>query len=408
MDYSDQKAENRRRNVEEARAGARRLVSRPLRFWFDLYGECSLACRHCGFQVHGRSSDREVDEIVYERVVTEILPTAYVCNLGGTNYGEMTISKYFHRFVRDCADHGVRISLTTNGTCMSDDWFDDLLDNLVVIGFSMEGMGDRFEQIRGYRWKHFLANVEKVARGRETAGRDFRMEWRYCTHADSIHQLPEMIRVAGDVGVDRIAVMNLVPFVAEQKFKQLYYHRSLANRYFCEARLEAARRDIEIDIPPDFEVGSFDDASCDDSGPQTVSLSVNGASTAPVGADDSGTLELPACHLPWQACSINELGIVRPCCTYWRPMGDLSRQSFESIWNGRRYRSLRDNINRRSNPICFRCRRPRFDSDENLSAGQLAPSVKQLLRARLSGMRSRPGISYTGTVAHDYDPVVHH
>ena len=140
------------------------------------------------------------------------MPTAYRCHLGGSNWGEMTIAKNFQRFLQDAKRFCVGINLTTNGTRLVDDWFEDLLDTLQVIGFSMEGMNDEFEKMRGFRWRHFLKNVEKICQGRADHKKNFTVEWRYCAHSGSIHQLPDMIRLARSVGVNRIQVMNLVAY----------------------------------------------------------------------------------------------------------------------------------------------------------------------------------------------------
>jgi len=386
MDLMALKEQNRSRNLEEARAGAIRLASRPLWFWFDLCGRCSLKCKHCAVQVHGRTSNDDVSEEVYETVLAEIMPTASVCQLGGTNYGEMTIARHFHRFLKDCQTYHVNVGLTTNGTRMDDEWFDDLIDRLVEIGFSLEGIGEQFENIRRFQWKTFLANVEKVCRRRDETNRTFRIEWRYCAHADSIHQLPEMIRLAKGIGVNRIQVMNLVPYVPAQKHKQLTYHRTLANRMFDEARRVAEPLAFDISIPPDFKVGTFD-----------VDTPVE-----PVGSN--GQVTLNRCYLPWQTCSINEMGIVRPCCTYWKPMGCINGRTFESVWNGRPYRRLRARINAKSDLICYSCRRPRFDSEDNTAALQLQPSLKQILRAGLAQLRSKRNVTYTGALPADDIP----
>jgi MoaA/NifB/PqqE/SkfB family radical SAM enzyme len=268
---------------------------------------------HCGFQRFGRTSDQQISEEVYSEVMYELMPTAYMCHLGGANWGEMTIGKHFHRFLLDAKKFGVGISLTTNGTRMLDDWFDDLLDTLTVIGFSMEGINEEFEKVRGFRWRHFLRNVEKVCQGRANRGKNFTVEWRYCAHAESIHQLPDMIRLAKSVGVNRIQMMNLIPFVVSQKYKALFYHRSLANQYFAEGRRVAAELNFDINIPPDFSVGDFGKSTLFQS--QGASPSASGSPTpdptlSPRGSSDA--VSMVNCYRPWQTCVVNELGNVRP------------------------------------------------------------------------------------------------
>src|SRR4051794_5527586 len=111
MDFTQLKADNKALNYQEVLAGATRLKSKPLFFWFDLNGKCNLECNHCGFQIHGRTSEEEVSEAVYKEIMAELMPAAYICNLGGTNWGEMTIAKTFPRFLQDCKKYQVKINL---------------------------------------------------------------------------------------------------------------------------------------------------------------------------------------------------------------------------------------------------------------------------------------------------------
>ena len=296
------------------------------------------------------------------------MPTAFACNLGGTNWGEVTIASKFHQFLLDCKKYHVTINLTTNGTRMSKQWVDDLADTLEVIGFSMEGMEEEFEKMRGFKWRFFLKSVETICKARSDRSRQFRVEWRFCAHSDNIHQLPEMIRLARSIGVDRIQVMNLVPYVPAQKFKNLYFHRSLANRAFAEARKTAEELNFDIEIPDDFNEGTFENGLVQIGEPSKRTYIRH------------ETFHMPNCYLPWQACSINELGNVKPCCVYWRSMGNLVKSGFEAVWNGRRYRQLRSSVNTRPDNICHTCRLGRFDNDKSQALSQTLPGMREILR----------------------------
>jgi MoaA/NifB/PqqE/SkfB family radical SAM enzyme len=394
MDYLALKNSNRELNREECLAGATWIKSKPLFFWFDLCGPCNLECLHCGFRKWGRTSEGEVSEETYQIVLNELMPTAYLCNLGGTNWGEMTISKNFHRFLQDCKKYQVKINLTTNGTRMTTEWFDDLLDTLDVIGFSMEGMEAEFEKLRGFKWRFFLKHVEKVCQGRADRNKKFRIEWRYCAHADNIHQLPDLIRLARSLGVDRIQMMNLTPYVDSQKFKNLTYHRTLANKYFAEGRKVAQELNFDVNIPPDFHTGTFELELIQING-------VAGACGAPKGGGHQD--EMVNCYYPWQTCSIDERGKVRPCCIHWQPMGWLGKNSFATVWNSRKYRKLRRTINtNRTDEICYACRMPRFDSDDSISSLQTKPGLREVLR-NLFTFKKR-SIKFDGVLNEDFDP----
>jgi MoaA/NifB/PqqE/SkfB family radical SAM enzyme len=345
----------------------------------------------------------------------ELMPAAYVCNLGGTNYGEMTIAQSFPQFLADCCRYDVRINLTTNGTCIRDRWLDELVDRLTVIGFSMEGMNEQFEMIRGFAWSNFLQNIQKVLDARRRSGARFTAEWRYCAHVDNIHQLPDMIRLASDLGIDRIQMMNLVPYLPSQKHKQLGFHRSLANRWFAEARAVADALNFNIEVPPDFDSGTWQVRQ------SKVKLKVHGKSLSQPMAESTSCADgssdcdanttsgdcavtLADCHLPWQACSINELGQVRPCCTYWRPMGSIDRRSFAAVWNGWRYRRLRRQVNSTSNSLCTACRMPRFDNETGTAAWQSLPGLRELAGGLVRRMTHRRAVRFDPQQPIRFDP----
>lgn len=392
VDYMKLKEENRALNHREIRAGKLRIESMPLIFWLDVCGACNLKCRHCGFQIHGRTSEEEMSDKLYDTVVKTLMPTAYECHLGGTNYGEMTIAKKFHQVLKDCHEYQVKINLTTNGILLRDSWLDDLTEVLTVIGFSMEGMDEQYEHVRGRKWSAFLKNVERVIQARNDRGKSFRVQWRYCAHAGNIHQLPEMIRLAHKLGVDGIQMMNLMPVIEAHKFANVYYHRSLANRYFAEGRAVSRELSFDVNIPEDFDLGSL-----------VTSDAAAGQPSARAKGPSGGVIQMEKCYQPWQRCSINELGVVRACCVHWKAMGNLNRGSFRSIWNGRRYRRLRRTVNTRPDRICLSCRMPRFDSDQNVSALQLAAGVRDLIRGVL-GYRGRKATFTEGKLEDDSLP----
>ena len=188
---------------------------------------------------------------IYDIVLAELMPTASTCNLGGTNWGEVTIANRFHEFLLDCKKNHVAINLTTNGTRMNKQWTDDLADTLEVIGFSMEGMDDEFEKIRGFKWRFFLKSVETICQARSDRGRQFRVEWRFCAHSDNIHQLPDMIRLAGAARqiVDRIQVMNLVPYLSARNSRTCISIGRWRTARFADARRICCRTELRYRDP---------------------------------------------------------------------------------------------------------------------------------------------------------------
>jgi MoaA/NifB/PqqE/SkfB family radical SAM enzyme len=205
-----------------------------------------------------------------------------------------------------------------------------------------------------------------------------------------------MIRLAQSMGVDRIQVMNFVPFLASQKYNALFYHRSLANQYFTESRRVAAELNFDINIPRNFDAGNFSHRE------SPLIRMAPSEDLHPLNPPDS--LALVHCYRPWQVCVVNELGDVRPSDVYWRSMGNLHAQSFPTIWNNWKYRRLRASVNIQPDSICRSCRLPQFDSEENRAAMQLVPSVKQLLMGSAKSFLTRPKVTFVGVMDPESDP----
>ncbi|MFN2445504.1 MAG: hypothetical protein ABR606_07965 [Vicinamibacterales bacterium] len=119
MDWMAVKAANRELSDRETSQKLTRLKSRPLFFWLAIGGPCNLECAHCGFRKFGRTSDLDISDAVYEKVLEEVFPTAYECLLGGENWGEMTISSKFHRVLKDAKRYQVKVHLTTTARAWS-------------------------------------------------------------------------------------------------------------------------------------------------------------------------------------------------------------------------------------------------------------------------------------------------
>jgi len=334
MDIDKIKKENKELNIKEIKENRLILKSRPTKFWFNLTGACNLQCAHCLSNVTGRKSTNEVDQIIYEKVIKDLLPYAENCLLGGTNYGEMLISKNISNFLEECKKNFVKVNLTTNGVTVKDDIIPKLVEVCNVIGFSMEGMEEEYEKIRHYKWENFISNVKRIISAKEKYGqKELRLEFRFAVHCENIKQLPKLIEFSKEIGINRIQVMLLRGDVKSQKFKTLYYHRSLANEYFEKAEEKAKELNFDISLPGKFSTGTFEKA-------KKYKPEIN---TKP-------------CYNPWNTVSIDELGNVTPCCAHYEIVGNLKEQPFYDIWNSELFQNLRKTVNTDPDECCFYCK----------------------------------------------------
>jgi len=142
----------------------------------------------------------------------------------------------------------------------------------------------------------------------------------------NIDHLPDFVRSAGELGVDGIDCSYLNIYEPRHIGLSCFFGKEKAVAAFEKAREMAAVRGIDLKLPPSFRREE----------------------TAPGES---------CCSDPWKYLYAETQGTVNPCCFANDHTGDLSRESFESVWNGRPYHDLRRDLSEgdRINEFCKYC-----------------------------------------------------
>ena len=326
-------AENAARNAEEYAAGAQTLRSLPRSIWLAFTAKCNLACFHCprGKKYVREEDAPDMDAPVFDRVEAEILPTLERVILGGNNLGEQLIYRDFDAFFRRLTRQHARIEFITNATVMPPERVEMIVEQGPVFLISTEGTGDAYERVRGRPWAKIedtIRAIDAARRGRP--GNATKIALGLTLFADNLDQLEPCIRLRS-IGVDIVMVHHLSPHEESQRYQSLAYHQGETNRTFDRARALAAELGVDLHLPPNFAAGALEYD-------RTTAGRARGESN---GVDYASV----PCDLPWTAASIDESGVVMPCCSSQMVLGDLRTQSFAEIWNGARYRRLRATVN---------------------------------------------------------------
>ena len=368
----DIRRSNRLLQQQEIARGADRLTSRPTEVWFALTGRCNLACGHCP-RIAGVSSDEDMDAATYERVRDQVFPTADEVNFGGNNLGEQTLHKQFMTALSDIRASGCRAVVTTNGTRLEESVAGALASHGARLRISLEGIGETYQQIRGFKWDRLVKGLrafQAAAHDHPEAGAT--LGFGVTAFEGNVEEVPSIVRMAHELGADKVFVQHLLPKNEDQRYQSLFFHRSSANRAFDRARAVARELGIQAVLPEPIDSGS---------------PHLKAAAPTPIGEAKPG---LHACHLPWTTVNILENGDVLPCPVSGGSliMGNLRERTFDQIWNGRAYRRLRRTVNSsRPNPVCAACAL-RGGTDGNtfkvlLGGGTLSARVKSSVKAYL-------------------------
>ncbi len=326
-------ADNAARNAEEYAAGKRTLTSLPRSIWLAFTAKCNLACYHCprGKKYVREEDAPDMEPQVFDRVETELLPALERVILGGNNLGEQLIYREFDSFFRRLARHPARIEFITNATVMPPERVEMIVDQEPVFLISTEGTGEVYEQVRGRKWSKIEQTIRDIdAARRARSGNGTKIALGMTVFADNLDQIEPCIRLKR-IGVDIVMVHHLSPHAESQRYQSLAYNRGETNRVFDRARALAEELGVDLHIPPNFAVGTVE-----------YDRAVTGREEPERARVDYASLP---CDLPWTAASIDESGLVMPCCSSQMVLGDLKTQSFAEVWNGAKYQRLRATVN---------------------------------------------------------------
>ena len=330
---------------------ARRATSRvatqpgPWRITFDTNpDDCNLRCIMC--EEHSPHSDRQasrraageaprrmpvsmVRKVVAEgaeRGLREIIPSTM---------GEPLLFAEFEEILNICAEYGVKLNLTTNGTFPrlgARAWAEKIvpLGSDVKISWNGSTAATHETIMVGARWETVLENVRTFIRVRDEhaakGGSRCRVTFQLTFLESNIHELAEVVKLAAELGVDRVKGHHL--WAHFEAIRGLSMRRSPEaigrwNEAVAAARLAAEQHRL----PNGGRVLLENIFPLDAGAPEDL---------APGGP----------CPFLGQEAWVSAAGRFDPCCApdaqrrTLGELGDLHSQSLGAIWDGPAYRTL--------------------------------------------------------------------
>jgi radical SAM protein with 4Fe4S-binding SPASM domain len=250
--------------------------------------------------------------------------------------GEPLLSPHLLDMVEHAAARGIEVGFNTNGTLLSR----QVADRLVEIGcgwlhVSLDGAtAPTYEDVRHGtdfkphpgQFERVVANLRGLVAARGSSPRP-RVQVVFVAMRRNIEELPALVTLAGDIGVDSVWVQNLShdfgdtdPHGAYRGIREYAEEEALfdsdgpaAQTLFDRAAERAGALGVELRLPSLEERGRNGDRR--------------------------------GCGWPWDAAYVTHRGEVQPCCMVMgsdrATMGRLDDAPFERIWRDRPYRDFR-------------------------------------------------------------------
>ncbi len=375
-------------------------LHQPLELHLQVSSGCNLDCFMCSEHLrpvgarHGRNL-KVLPEEVFARLEAEVFPYSERVYFGVG--GEPMLAPELPGWIERARRHNQVVHLTTNGTRISTDAIAEVLARDVAsIEISIDGAtAETYERIRfGARFDVLQRNFERLDRARRALPPAERARVRLCfvILRSNVHELAPLVELAARHGIESVAAWHVIPVTPEGEAESIADEPALWVPHVERARARARELGVEIDLP--FEARSVRAGA--DAAPGSADAAPRSAATAELRARDaqaqlaassapppphappsSGTrsseraanplvvLQPPVgprvhCHMPTLALYVFYDGRVYPCghphVHLGSPLGDLTRQSFAEVWNGRAYRNLRAGLARgEAPPVCRDC-----------------------------------------------------
>jgi MoaA/NifB/PqqE/SkfB family radical SAM enzyme len=273
---------------------------------------------------------------MFETFALEILPHLTRIQFGGSNFGEQLMAPHWDTYFERVSKQKIGVSLVSNGTLLSPERIKKLVGAGVEFNFSLEGIAqESYEAIRGYSFKKFLSIIEQTCEEKiRRADSGARVNLGFTASRNNIEEVTKLLRMAAELGIDRVTITHFAPWDESQRQHSLVYHKELSNKIFGQAENLASELNLFVDLPRPFQIkNDLEESKYHERHPKSVSK---------------------PCYHPCESVSINESRDVMPCCATSAIMGNLEKSTFSAIWNGNKYKKLRRTVNS-PRPLVF-CR----------------------------------------------------
>lgn len=293
-----------------------KLQSTPLNIIFNANCKCNMGCIFC----LDRCDDPDFSVGVYKNFSADKLQGIIkrATHLFYTGWGEVLLLPRIEDFI-DYLNNSVPDAIktfTTNGVPLNQNLVSKLIDGNYAFQISLHTsdplihrlltQSDYFEQI--VMQIKYLTSLKK-----DKKLTNIYLSLIFIATNLNIENLPNFIDFATELGVYNVTCSYLTIFKTEHIKMSCFFLQETTNRMFDEAKKRAEKYGLELFLPPRFGTGE--------------SLS-----------------KVVPCRYPWDHFFVDVLGNIFPCCYAGEPIGNLNKNDFFSIWNGKEYRELRSSI----------------------------------------------------------------
>jgi MoaA/NifB/PqqE/SkfB family radical SAM enzyme len=315
----------------------------PACLYLEVTNECNLACKTCPIAF---GKVEEPASLSLEQVQSLVCQFPAIERVVLHGVGEPLLNRELPKIIAWLKVKGIYVLFNSNGTMMNRRWAEAFIaSRLDEVRISLDAATpETFARVRGRPlFPRIVKNIKGLMELKKERRSDTPLVSLWLTGLrETLKELPEFIRLAHSLEVNRVYLQRLVYWEGDHKDQMARPEQSL----FSSLR-EEEEEQIQSSMGLASELG--------------VSFEASGAAS-PLGSVQRRDRDQPwsTCMRPWTLMYISARGSAFPCCIApfstkdlkGLSLGNAFQQSLAAIWNGERYQEFRRRLLTVDPPEC--------------------------------------------------------
>ena len=328
---TEKQKENTDLNLKEIDENKVVLDSYPRRLVLELTNACNLNCVMCG----RNAADFKLTSFNMDifRSLEPLFDTIEEVTLMG--WGEPTIHPNFLEMLETINKHSARKYFCTNG--MTLDKIKNAIFDYKVDVFAVSLDGATYETNkkirRGSDLNKIVANLKEIVKIKKERNLTYPyINFVFCAMKSNIEELPDLVKLASDVGVDEVKVVYLTAFNKLLAHEVLWDEKEKTKEIFNKAEELADKLNISLKLP------------------------------YLIGEDPAKDKAHKDCYVAWRDFFVGSDDYIRPCMStnveFFKYNKDVD---FKTMWNDKKFIEYREKVNTENmDKMCKHCYQSSF------------------------------------------------
>ncbi len=328
---TEKQKENTDLNLKEIDENKVVLDSYPRRLVLELTNACNLNCVMCG----RNAADFKLTSFDMDifKSLEPLFDTIEEVTLMG--WGEPTIHPNFLEMLEIINKHSARKYFCTNG--MTLDKIKNAIFDYKVDVFAVSLDGATYETNkkirRGSDLNKIVANLKEIVKIKKERNLTYPyINFVFCAMKSNIEELPDLVKLASDVGVDEVKVVYLTAFNKLLAHEVLWDEKEKTKEIFNKAEELADKLNISLKLP------------------------------YLIGEDPAKDKAHKDCYVAWRDFFVGSDDYIRPCMStnveFFKYNKDVD---FKTMWNDKKFIEYREKVNTENmDKMCRHCYQSSF------------------------------------------------